>query len=61
MYKLHRYRPEIPEPAPFLFRHGAKIGGSLVFPVTKITVIRQMHMYCGLSVIINTRETPHGA
>ena len=41
----HRYRPEIPEPAPSLFLHGAQIGGIQVFPAIKITVIRQVRMY----------------
>ena len=55
----HRYRPEIPEPAPSLSRHGASIGGVWVFPAIKITVICQVRMYCGLSLKINTHETPH--
>ena len=29
---MHRYRPEIPEPAPSLSRHGAQIGGFRGFP-----------------------------
>ena len=57
----HRYRLEIPEPAPSLSWHGAHIGGIRVFPAIKITVICQVRMYCGLSVKVNTRETPHGA
>ena len=40
----HRYRTEIPEPASFWFQHGTQIGGIRVFPVIKITVIRQVHM-----------------
>ena len=40
----HRYTPEIQEPAPSLFRHGAQIGGLRVFPVIKITVVRQVRM-----------------
>ena len=35
--------------------------GVFGFSTSKITVIRQVHMYCSLSVKINTRETPHGA
>ena len=31
--KDHRYTRKIPEPAPFLSRHGAQIGGLWVFPV----------------------------
>ena len=38
----HRYRPEIPEPAPSLSRHGAPIGSIWVFPAT---VIRHVRMY----------------
>ena len=55
----HRYRPEIPEPAPSLFQHGAPIGGIQDFPTIKITVICQVCMYCGLSAKINMCETPH--
>ena len=40
----HRYMWEIQEPAPFFSRHGAQIGGSLGFPVIKITVVRQVRM-----------------
>ena len=40
-----------------LLRHGAQIRGIRIFPAIKITVIRQIHMYCGLSVKIGTRET----
>ena len=58
---VHRYTREIPEPAPFLPRHGAQIGGIQVFPTIKIIVIHQVHIYCCLSVKINARETPHGA
>ena len=35
MLVIHRYTREIPEPVPFLSRHGAQIGGLLVFPVIK--------------------------
>ena len=56
----HRYRPEVPEPVPSLSQHGAQIGGIQVFSVIKITVIRQVHMYCGLSVKINKHEMLHG-
>ena len=52
IYVAHRYRPEIPEPAPSLPRHGAKIWGIRVFPAIKITVIRQVRMNCGASVKI---------
>ena len=64
MYKIgffHGYRPEIPEPAPSLFRHGAQIGGIRGFPAIKITVIRHVPMYCVLSVKMDTHETPNGA
>ena len=44
MQKYHRYTPEIPEPAPSLSRHGAQFGGLRVFPVIKITVVRQVRM-----------------
>ena len=47
-------RKSIPEPAPSLSRHEAPIGGIWVLPTIKITVI--LHMYCGLSVKVNTRE-----
>ena len=33
--------------------------GILVFPAIKITMIRQVRMYCSLSVKINTRKMPH--
>ena len=56
----HRCTREIPEPVAFLFVHGVQIGGIWVFPTIKITVIRQVRMYCGLSVEINMREMPHG-
>ena len=46
--RSHRYKPEIPEPAPSLFRHGVQIGGSWVFSVIKITVTGQLRVYCGL-------------
>ena len=38
----HRYTPEIPKPAPSLLRHGAEIWGLWVFPVIKITLVRQV-------------------
>ena len=56
-----RYRLEIPEPAPSLSQHGASIGGIWVFPTIKITVTHLVHMNWGLSVKINTCETPHCA
>ena len=37
----HRYTREIPEPAPFLLRHGAQIRGIQIFPTIKITAVRQ--------------------
>ena len=55
----HRYRTEIPEPAPSLSWHGALIGGIWVFPTIKITMTRKVRMYCGLSVKKNMHETPH--
>ena len=30
-FNIHKYTPEIPEPAPSLSRHGAQIGGLRVF------------------------------
>ena len=57
----HRYRLEIPEPAPSLSKHGVSVGGIGVLPAIKITVIHQVCMYCGLSLKINTHETLHGA
>ena len=44
-----------------LSRHGVPIGGIRIFSAIRITVIDQVGMYCGLSVKINTCETPHGA
>ena len=41
---VHRYTREIAEPAPFLFWHGAQIGDVQVFPVIKITAVRQVRM-----------------
>ena len=58
--QYHRYREEIPEPAPSLSWHGAPIWGIQVFPMIRITVICKVCMYCGLSVKIKTRKTPHG-
>ena len=51
----HSYTREIPEPAPFLSWHAGKIGGLQVFPVIKITMVRQVHItyikyICGLRV-----------
>ena len=40
---------------------GAQIGGILVFPSIKITVICPMRMYCGLSVKIDMCEMPNSA
>ena len=57
----HRYKPEIPEPAPSLSWYGAPVGGIRVFPTIKITGICQVCMCCGLSVKIKMRGTPHGA
>ena len=62
---LHRYTREIPEPALFWSRHGAQIGKSSGFSCNQnycsslgayVTCI-----YCGLSMKINTRKTPHNA
>ena len=64
-HNIHRYTREIPEPAPFLSRHGAQIGGCQVLPVIKITVVCQICMsptstaVCGVK--ISTRKMPHGA
>ena len=38
---------------------GAQIGGIRVFSTIEITVIHQVHLYCGLSVKVSTSETPH--
>ena len=57
----HRYRPEIPEPAPSLLQHGAPIGGIQVFPAIRVTLIHQVRMYCYLSVKVDRGETPHDA
>ena len=35
LHFIHRYTRKIPEPAPFLFRHGAQSGGLWVFTVIK--------------------------
>ena len=59
----HRYTREIPEPAPFLSRLGAKIEGFWVFPVIKITCLSGAYVtciYCAPSVKINMHKTPHG-
>ena len=42
VYFTHKYTPDIQEP--FLLWHGAQIGGLLVFPVIKITVVLQVRM-----------------
>ena len=39
---------------------GLQLGGIWVFPIIKITVIRQVCMYCDLNVKINTCEMPQG-
>ena len=44
---------EIPEPAAFLSWHWAQVGSNRVFLAIKITMIRQVHMYCGLRAKIN--------
>ena len=41
----------------FLSRHGAQIGGIWFLTAVKITLIRQVSMYCSLSVKINMCET----
>ena len=63
---IHRYTWEVPEPAPFWSRHRAQIGVfGFFFPRNQnnrgssgayVTCI-----YCGLSMKINTPQTPHGA
>ena len=40
----HMFRLEIQQSVPFSSRHVAPIGGIQVFPVIKITVIRQVRM-----------------
>ena len=50
----HRYRLEIPEPAPSLSQHGLQLEVFRFLPLIKITMIRQVHMYYGLSTKINT-------
>ena len=47
----HRYRPEIPEPAPSLSSHRAKNWGYSGFPHDQNNLFV---MYCGLSMKINT-------
>ena len=57
-----RYTREIPEHAPFLFRHEAQTGCLRVFPVIKITVARRVfvtRIYCGLSVKMYTCKMMH--
>ena len=68
MYYLgddHRYTPEIPEPAPSLSWHGALFGGLRVFPVIKITMVRQVRMLPACTAVwtcrLGTPKTPHGA
>ena len=56
---LHRYSRETPKPAPFLSRHGAQIGGIRVFPRVIFTVVRQVRMYCSLTMKINPLKTSH--
>ena len=54
----------MPEPAPFLSRHGAQIWGLWIFPVIEITVVRRVRMSptssCSLNMKINTSKTLHG-
>ena len=58
--RFNRYLLEIPEPVPSLSWHSAPSGGIQVFPMIRITMIRQVCMYCGLSVKMITREMPDG-
>ena len=53
----HRYTPEIPEPAPSSFQHGAQIGGSSFFPVIKITVF--VRCVCHLHLLRSEHEDKH--
>ena len=53
----HRHTREIPEPAPSWFMHGAQIGGLRVFPIIKITVVRQVRMSPDSSAIWAWRQT----
>ena len=59
----HRYTREIPEPAPFLSWHGTQIGvssGSRNHNYHSSCGVYVTCIYCGLSMKINTRKTPHG-
>ena len=61
-YQGALWPPCPPPPSPTCYATDrAPIGGIQVFLKILITVIRQMHMYCGRSVKINMRETLHGA
>ena len=59
----YRYTMEILEPAPFLFRHGAQIGGLQVFSRNQnnsgSSGVYVTCIYWGLSVKINMRKMPH--
>ena len=56
----HRYTQEIPEPAPFLSLHGAKIGGLQVFPVIKKKTKRWfVRCICHLHLLRSEREDKH--
>ena len=56
----HSYTREIPEPAPFLSRPGAQIGGVQVFPLNQnnsgSSGVYVTYIYCSLSAKINTRK-----
>ena len=55
--RVHRYTREIPESAPFSSGHGAHIGSIGVFPVIKITVVRQVRMSPVSSAVWAWRKT----
>ena len=58
---LHRYTREIPEPAPFLSRHGAQNWASLGFSCDQNNRdLSGAYATCDLNVKIFTRKTLHG-
>ena len=57
--RYHRYAREIPEPAPFLSKHGAQIGDRQGFPVFKITTVHQVLM-SPVSILWSEREDSTG-
>ena len=47
----HRYTRAIPEPVPFLFRHGAQIGGLRSFSRNQNNAARQVRMSPASTVV----------